>query len=455
MTVHFAFPPFLRRDQGDFPYHFRADLPWQFPIFLNTEDEPTWCKFTPKSDWSITSPNFLCPFVICEVVSIRSEADRWRMLVEAIPIARAGYQLMKRRSSRDFFVVAIYLRANLTAERYIVAQTDPSGKVSITKKNFVLTEPQDAVSFFREMYNLSTLIGELAEHLDTSKENALKGLAQIAHPMKSLTIQHEEETKESCDSDGSQGSFEEGVFSDPDLQALAAKMGIEIHASILGHDNVALVSCGSERGILKLTHYKMEIDILQHLSKIDDPSNHTISGTRVWQHQSGYMIYMPSGGGHLTMLKQPEVHLWSTTKQLVEAVAFMHNHGVAHMDIKPPNVLIPVHGGRLSIIDFQYGGVRQECKDQVQRHRRDTRLPCPRSCKWPGHVQSDTRGPVVLREDSGGVLPAVHSFGRYQGSSGYSSTTDACYPGGTTLDVGRVDVDVRPRFPPRNVMPQT
>jgi hypothetical protein len=51
------------------------------------------------------------------------------MLVKAIPIARAGYQLMKRRSSRDFFVVAIYLRANLTAERYIVAQTDPSGKV--------------------------------------------------------------------------------------------------------------------------------------------------------------------------------------------------------------------------------------------------------------------------------------------------------------------------------------
>ncbi|KAF9234141.1 kinase-like domain-containing protein, partial [Melanogaster broomeanus] len=38
--------------------------------------------------------------------------------------------------------------------------------------------------------------------------------------------------------------------------------------------------------------------------------------------------------------------------QLVEAVAFMHRHGVAHLDIKPQNVLIPVHGGRLSIIDF-------------------------------------------------------------------------------------------------------
>ncbi|KIJ58946.1 hypothetical protein HYDPIDRAFT_50427, partial [Hydnomerulius pinastri MD-312] len=39
-------------------------------------------------------------------------------------------------------------------------------------------------------------------------------------------------------------------------------------------------------------------------------------------------------------------------KQLVEGVAFMHRHRVAHLDIKPRNVLIPVHGGRLSIIDF-------------------------------------------------------------------------------------------------------
>ncbi|KAH0834131.1 kinase-like domain-containing protein [Lanmaoa asiatica] len=36
----------------------------------------------------------------------------------------------------------------------------------------------------------------------------------------------------------------------------------------------------------------------------------------------------------------------------VEAVAFMHEHNVAHMDLKPHNVIIPPEGGRLSIIDF-------------------------------------------------------------------------------------------------------
>ncbi|KAF8554815.1 kinase-like protein, partial [Imleria badia] len=39
-------------------------------------------------------------------------------------------------------------------------------------------------------------------------------------------------------------------------------------------------------------------------------------------------------------------------QQLVEGVGFMHEHNVAHSDLKPQNVIIPVEGGRLSIIDF-------------------------------------------------------------------------------------------------------
>ncbi|KAH0831421.1 kinase-like domain-containing protein, partial [Lanmaoa asiatica] len=42
----------------------------------------------------------------------------------------------------------------------------------------------------------------------------------------------------------------------------------------------------------------------------------------------------------------------SVVLQLVEAVAFMHEHNVAHMDLKPCNIIIPPEGGRLSIIDF-------------------------------------------------------------------------------------------------------
>lgn len=39
-------------------------------------------------------------------------------------------------------------------------------------------------------------------------------------------------------------------------------------------------------------------------------------------------------------------------KQLFEAVKFMHDHNVAHMDLKPDNILVPSKYGRLIIIDF-------------------------------------------------------------------------------------------------------
>ncbi|KAG1760040.1 kinase-like domain-containing protein [Suillus placidus] len=60
---------------------------------------------------------------------------------------------------------------------------------------------------------------------------------------------------------------------------------------------------------------------------------------------------MPMADSHLTSLSNPSAHLWLVAKQLFEAVEFMHQHGVAYLDLKPQNIL-PADGGRLSIIDF-------------------------------------------------------------------------------------------------------
>jgi len=39
-------------------------------------------------------------------------------------------------------------------------------------------------------------------------------------------------------------------------------------------------------------------------------------------------------------------------QQLFEADDFIHQHGMAHLDLKLLNIVIPVKGGHLSIIDF-------------------------------------------------------------------------------------------------------
>jgi len=97
---------------------------------------------------------------------------------------------------------------------------------------------------------------------------------------------------------------------------------------------------------------RKEIEILQYLSGIKSPANHTIAGVRIWSVRGGAVISMPVAGGWVTGIERPDTHLWSVAIQLFEAVDFMHQHGVAHMDLKPQNILIPRNGGRLSIIDF-------------------------------------------------------------------------------------------------------
>jgi len=116
---------------------------------------------------------------------------------------------------------------------------------------------------------------------------------------------------------------------------------------------VSNVADESENGYLKFVQEgRKEIEILQYLTGIKSPANHTIAGMRIWPVLGGTVISMPVAGGWLTGIEKPDMHLWSVAKQLFEAVDFMHQHGVAHMDLKPQNILIPRGGGRLSIIDF-------------------------------------------------------------------------------------------------------
>lgn len=81
-------------------------------------------KFVPKNDCMVFSRQFQLPFVICEVISDKYEMDRNRMLVQATALARVGQFFLRSDSQQTFFLVAIYLDANMVASRYIVMETE-------------------------------------------------------------------------------------------------------------------------------------------------------------------------------------------------------------------------------------------------------------------------------------------------------------------------------------------
>ncbi|KAG1843674.1 kinase-like domain-containing protein [Suillus subluteus] len=277
-------------------------------------------------------------------------------------------------ATKPFFIVAIYLCANLTVERYVVTHATPTEEgeegqkdrqVSIAKKYFDLTTADGAVTFLREMYNLVAMLEDLAKHLDKRKQDSLVKVDQNASKIISLTSKAKQDrTGGSTLASVVEGDADEepqddlGVFGTDGIQAILKKVNYKINLIPAGYPLIACVSNTtstheSEKGYLKFVKEGgKEIEILQYLTGIDSPANHTISGVRIWPVRGGNVISIPVAGGSLTSLTKPSAHLWSVAKQLFEAVDFMHQHGVAHMDLKPNNILIPVNGGRLTVIDF-------------------------------------------------------------------------------------------------------
>ncbi|KAH7911000.1 hypothetical protein BJ138DRAFT_1151693 [Hygrophoropsis aurantiaca] len=363
-TVYFIHPPFFYERKSSAQFEYKEQMPWKFPIFLSTHTSPdSWCKFTPNNDFSASSPTHLCPFVISEVVSQTTEQARYQMLVEAIAALRVGHYLLKSGSDKQFFIVAIYFRENMTAERFIVTHTGQGREVSIAQRDFDLTTADDATAFFREMYNLATELEDLGKALDDRKEESLQKLRDAASKLPSLTSeargQKTTTARTTLASDRDEWKLQDdlGVFEAGDIKALLKKMNYKIDFIPFGHPRLAVISHKADDSKSEYLKYveerrKNEVEIQQHLAQIKSPSNHTIAGAQVWPVLGGTVISTPVAGGWLTSLKNPDSNLWSVAQQLFEAVDFMHEHGVAHLDLKPQNIIIPPLGGWLSIIDF-------------------------------------------------------------------------------------------------------
>ncbi len=102
---------------------------------------------------------------------------------------------------------------------------------------------------------------------------------------------------------------------------------------------------------------KNELEILEYL-QIDSPQNHTIQLYDVIRSNSlGDILVMPWKTPLDACLKMTPMVAESLQYQLLEGVWFLHEHGIAHLDLKPDNLLIRyMHVSsslpRLSIIDY-------------------------------------------------------------------------------------------------------
>ncbi|KAI0252824.1 kinase-like domain-containing protein [Lactifluus subvellereus] len=112
--------------------------------------------------------------------------------------------------------------------------------------------------------------------------------------------------------------------------------------------------------VLKIIGDSNERRLLQYLSGIEAPSNHTIPLLEVIDLSIGKtLIVLPwkSPLDEVLRFRDRPDDVESLCTQFIEGVAFLHQHNVAHCDLKPGNVVVNTKhqsetSPRLFIIDF-------------------------------------------------------------------------------------------------------
>ena len=104
--------------------------------------------------------------------------------------------------------------------------------------------------------------------------------------------------------------------------------------------------------VVKLLHDSHELQILQDLRQIDSPINHTIPLLGSLKLNTWTFVLLPEATplDDRFALEMTHDNVVDFSRQLIEGVAFLHSQGIAHLDIKPPNIVVVPN--QLFIIDF-------------------------------------------------------------------------------------------------------
>lgn len=250
----------------------------------------------------------------------------------------------------------------------------------IVQKDFNLHDRTDAVRFLQTMHNIVVEFDSILNILDDSKRKSLQSIKDSAKGLTSLTAAAKGENAARAKKGTSGGNLEaitdteKGAFDTHEVCAyleaqqynkmvlwkvcLATNAAqISLSLTVLDqHPHVAVIShqITSEHGFLKFVPCSKakEVAILQLLSGIDSYDNHTVRPLDFWAVNGGTMVSMPMVGCPCNNYAKLATNLQFVVQQLVEAVAFMHKHNVAHLDLKPSNILVDRTCGQLWIIDF-------------------------------------------------------------------------------------------------------
>ncbi|KAH9029236.1 kinase-like domain-containing protein [Lactarius pseudohatsudake] len=367
---------------------------WRFPLIVRVGTG--YHTYRSKSDFLVLK--FGLPRVGVAINAFPPDqpaVDHHCLVLQGASVVRfANTYLDAYRAERDFIFVAIFVGDIGVADRYLMYQTEGSQEVFLKKRAFDLKNKDSRVKFALEFYNLASALKDKSdlESKDTRRkveefEDHVYKLSRD-HNLSRFTIKTQLPASTGSDEGNQPGSSVHQKGDTGDATGQLEACGYAVVPDVIETDHgiwelvgklpphIRTVYRRSDRSKKELIAKRLrkgsvELHILKHLHSMRPQSPHIISLIETIPSTTGGWLILPKlhsicdqrfmncGGLH------GRVQLG---QGLIKGLAYLHEHNVAHRDIKPGN-LVCDNAFHLQIIDFDAAVQVQDENTETDEYR--------------------------------------------------------------------------------------
>ncbi|KAH9064008.1 hypothetical protein EDB87DRAFT_1575297 [Lactarius vividus] len=346
---------------------------WPFSLVVKVGE--VYHTYKLKSDFLVLK--FDLPRMAVEVNSTspgQSAVDYHRLMIQGASVVRfANTTLDTYKKEKNFVFVAIYISGNAEADRYVLYQRKGSDKVYCDSRTFTFAGRGDRIAFALELYNFCSALADESDDEDTgAKVRKLATSVEIfskEHGLPTFT----DKTKRGGDGGAAEQLEACGYQIVPDI--IETERGTWELINKLP-PNIRTVYRQSDPNKTELIakhlrEWSNELDILKCLHAIQPQSPHVISLIETIPSITGGWLILPklhSIRDQQFMDSRGVRGRDQLGRGLIEGLAYLHEHRIAHRDIKPDN-LVCDDIFCLKIIDFDVAIEVEDENTEVDEYR--------------------------------------------------------------------------------------
>ncbi|KAI0777911.1 hypothetical protein BC629DRAFT_1724205 [Irpex lacteus] len=326
-------------------------------------------EYKPRNDFAIWYHG--SPRLLVEIQSDNLQPDETRLLAVAavlLRMARANHR--KDTDLAKFVIVAVYMTRAHVARRFLVYLDRDEYDVPTvlyTRKEFSLNVTEQRLSFICELYQLVEYIrAHPCSELNIPQSDVGRQIAMVVNNLPSLTTPSTQRKQTRTETDPSTSrALSTSQMQVDDLEAIGfvpvgEADGDELRPFDHLPRHVHLVR-RAERGeifVLKQTRAH-ELEILKFIRDFQPSCRNIIPLLETVELSTGPCAVLPRRQLIANALSFPAAHIQlhgrflQFAEDLIHGMTFIHDLCIAHLDIKPENLVYTDEGGlHLEIIDF-------------------------------------------------------------------------------------------------------